>query len=302
MLHCCEHHQHQVADLWIVDCLEEMDDDLRQRVTPKGASNAISALPGDTQIEDDDIERSIAFFQAYIQEYRLLLYAEPVGEKPSGNDPSFDDVRGDWQWKYQDYAYENAQGTTIDEEKKDELSLLLLDLYVVYLLLETSKLVLEEITLQSWVDDMRDQIKHSHIAEYLLGVGGKNVLDALDIAGLKAMILAQWKYFQKFAEEIKQGKLTGAQILQRIGMYGEAITNGYEQAKAKTHGIRLPEYPADGSQACLMNCRCHWQLKDDPKNTNYVLPSWVLNPTAEHCVTCVENSRKWNPLRVKKGA
>ena len=226
----------------------------------------------------------------------------PVGTKPTEEEPIYEDSAGSWEWYYEEYYYaDTGSDEEIDEEAKDELSLTFIDLFLITLSDETASLILEEISIQRWVHNMRDSITKGTTAEYLLGVGGKNVLDDLDLEKLSDMIKTQFGYFQKFAEEIRGGKLSGAQILQRIGMYGEAITNGYEQAKAKSHGITLPEYPADGNQQCVSNCRCHWDLRDDPKDSDYVLATWTLNPTAEHCVSCVDNSRKWNPLRVKKG-
>ena len=144
---------------------------------------------------------------------------------------------------------------------------------------------------------MRNTIRNSMIAQYLLGRGGKNTITAGDLTNINSLIKNQFSFFQKFAEEIRNGELTGAKILQRVRMYGEAATNGYEQAKATSHGITLPEYPGDGQQICLSNCRCHWRLEDDG---DFVDAYWVMNPFAEHCATCLSNSQKWNPLRVQK--
>ena len=300
---CCHDHHHECSADFIVSQLEEFDEELKEKVKPKGSRNAISPEPQSVELDQDQIERAISFFQTYIEEFEDILYAAPEGIKPTEGAPLYEDIRGDWEWYYQEQTYFNPEiDEEVDQDRRDGISLTLLDLFIAYLLEQTASLIVGEITIQKWVNHMRNEIRDGTTAQYLFGLGGKNVIDVLDISALKRIIKSQWKFFQKFAEEIKNGELSGSRILQRIGMYGEAITNGYEQAKAKTYGIRLPEYPADGSQACLSNCRCHWQLKDDPKNNNYVLANWVLNPNAEHCVTCLNNSRKWNPLRVKKGA
>ena len=299
---CCNFSHYDASAHYIESQLEDLDDEkLKEKVTPRGANRAISSEPDAVELDEAEIDAAIELFEGLMRSFVDLLYALPVGVKPTEDDPLFEDLSGDWEWTYEDYAYADTEAETeINEEEKDRLSLEFIDLYLDVLLENTAALILEEITIQAWVKDTRERLRSSMAAEYLLGVGGKNVVDISDIEALKALIAAQWGYFQKFAEEIKNGELTGARILQRVGMYGEAITYGYEQAKAKSHAIVLPEYPADGNQQCFMNCRCHWELKDDAKDTDYVLATWKLNPAAEHCPSCVDNARAWNPLRVKK--
>ena len=299
---CCDFSYYDASALYIESQLEDLDDEkLKGKLTPRGANRSVSSEPDAVEIDEAEIDAAIELFEDLMTDLADLLYALPVGVKPTDGDELFEDLSGDWEWYYEEYYYHETEAETeIDEAEKDRLSLGFIDFYLDLLLESTASLILEEITIQSWVKTTRARIRNSTVAEYLLGIGGKNVVDISDIDALKALIKAQWTYFQKFAEEIKSGELSGARILQRIGMYGEAITHGYEQAKAKSHGIVLPEYPADGNQQCFMNCRCHWELKDDTNDGNYVLATWKLNPSAEHCTSCVDNSRTWNPLRVKK--
>lgn len=301
---CCNFTYYLESAAYIEAQIEQLGDEkLKEKLTPKGAGRAISKEPKQVELEEKEIDQAIALFEQLMTDVANLLHALPVGAKPTSGDTLYEDLEGDWEWYYDDYYYYNTEDNTeIYEDEKDRLSLLFLDLFLAEIIIDiTTDLILENITIQKWTNDVRKHIRNSFVAEYLLGIGGKNVLDIVDINELKKMVKNQWKYFQKFAEEIKNGELTGAKIFQRIGMYGEAVTHGYEQAKAKSHAIVLPEYPADGNQQCFMNCRCHWHLKDDPKNTNYVLATWTMNPNAEHCISCINNSKKWNPLRVKKG-
>ena len=300
---CCDFSYYNESADYVEGQLEDLDTEkLKEKVKPKGAARPITPMPQQVEVDEDEIDEAIKLFQELMDDlFEYLLYALPLGVKPTEDAELYEEHEGDWEWYYDEYYYyETEESTEVDEIEKDRLSLVFLDLYLEILFEETAMLILEEISIQRWVRNQRKNIRNSMIAEYLLGIGGKNTLDILDIENLKRFIRDQWQYFQKFAEEIRNGELSGAKILQRISMYGEAVTQGYEQAKGKSHGIVLPEYPADGNQQCFMNCRCHWQLEDDPADTNYVLATWTLNPLAEHCQSCLDNSRKWNPLRVRK--
>ena len=302
-LTCDTCHYYLLQASFIESHLEALDSEvLAEKVIPRGAGRPLSEQPPDVDITETEIDGAMELFSELMDTaYAYLLTAVPIGAKPTEGDPLYSDIDGEWEWYYEEYAYyETDTDEEIDEEEKDSLSLVFLDFYLTLLLSSTVDLIQQDMPIQRWVRQMRQNIRNSTVAEYLLGIGGKNVLDFFDVTQLKSLINAQFSYFQKFAEEIKNGELTGAAILQRVGMYGEAVTNGYEHAKAKSHAIVLPEYPADGNQICYTNCRCHWDLRDDPNDTDYVLATWRLNPTAEHCESCINNSRKWNPLRVKK--
>ena len=300
---CCSFLYYEQSAKYIESQLEKLDDkDLKEKLTPKGASRKISKEPKEVELNEEEFDEAIDLFYDLMDTFIHLLHALPVGAKITSGDPLYEDLEGDWEWYYDEYYYhETEEEIKVDESKKDILSLEFLDLILSeYLINTTVNLILEKITIQRWTKNNREYIRNNMVAEYLLGIGGKNVIDITDMKDLKKLVKTQWSYFQKFAEEIKNGELSGARILQRISMYGEAITNGYEQANAKSHGIKLPEYPADGNQQCWSNCRCHWELADDPKNSNYVLATWKMNPDAEHCISCIGNSKKWNPLRVIK--
>lgn len=289
---------------FVVSQLEDLGgEELKEKLIPRGYQRAISEEPTEVEIDEDEVDEAIELFIEFFDDYSDLLYALPVGAKLTDDMELFEELQGDWEWYYEEYYYyETVTEEELYEEDKDDLSIAFIDLFLAILLDKTANLLLKETSIQRWVTDMRGDIRKGITAQYLLGVGGKNVLDTLDLENIGASVLTQYAFFQQFAEEIRNGELSGAQILQRIQMYGETMTYGYEQAKAKAHGITLPEYPADGNQICLSNCRCRWELVDDPNDPNYVLATWLINPFAEHCASCLDNQRKWNPLRVRRGS
>ena len=302
---CCDFTHYLETASYIESQLEDLEEEhFTEKLTPKGDDRSLSKQPGSVELEEDKVDVALELFVGLMEDFIHLMNALPVGTKPTGGDTLYEDLEGDWEWDYDQYHfYETEEEITLNEEMRNELSLIFLDSFLENFMINlTIDLILQKITIQKWVKDTRDNIRNATAAQYMLGIGGKNVLDKTDIRDLKTLVRAQWGFLQKFGEEIKNGELSGAKILQRAGMYGEAITHGYEQAKAKSHAIKLPEYPADGNQQCFSNCRCHWRLIDDSSDTNYVLATWTLNPRAEHCTTCVSNARTWNPLRVKKSS
>lgn len=273
--------------------LGQGDKRLKEKVKIRGSV----PLPATLELDSATIDAAIAFWQEMADTaLEEILYAAPV---TTPTEAEFDDIRGDWEWDNSEYAYKNnVTNEKVDEGEKNEIFNAFLDAYILYLLAESAALIKKNKTLNTWSKNLTEKINYSIIISYSFGIGGKNVLDAEDLQRIKDIAKIQTKYFRDFANDIRSGNLSGAQVLNRTALYGESSTNSYEQSKVKSHGIRLPEYPGDGNQVCLSNCRCHWDLKDDG---DYVNATWTLNPTAEHCVSCVNNSQKWNPLRVKKG-
>ena len=294
---CTHDHSYPRVSEFIESQLEDLDAELKEKITPAGAGDPIPDITGDTDITETEIDDAIEMFDELLSDYLGMLKAKPTQEV---DDPLYEeDYDEDWEWDGETYVYKNTNtDTEVDETEKDGISIALLDLTIAFMLAETSEMILKEQSIQEFTTSMSIAITLNVAVQYTLGSGGKNTLKESSIDWMKDFLGKQKAFFQKFAEQIREGKLTGAKILQRLGMYGEAVTEGYEQAKAASHNIKLPEYPADGNQKCLMNCRCWWELVDDG---DFVNATWKLNPIAEHCETCVNNSRKWNPLRVKKG-
>ena len=285
---------------YIENALEDLDKELKEKLTPKGANKKISKQPR-VNANESQLGEGIEFFEKLLEDYAGMLLATPVGDRPFEEDALYEEEEGDWEWYYVEYYYYyEEEDQQIDEEDKNALALSFLDVLIAYMLEATSDLILKKTSIQKWTTDTRENIINGTIAQYMLGIGGKHVIGKSDVKAIEALTKAQLTFFQKFAEEIRKGDLTGARILQRVGMYAEATTHGYEQAKARSHGIVLPEYPGDGNQICMTNCRCRWVLKDDTKDTDYVLATWTLNPLAEHCQSCIDNAKKWKPLRVKR--
>ena len=135
-------------------------------------------------------------------------------------------------------------------------------------------------------------------AQYMLGRGGRNAMFQSDLDRQTDAIVSQFDFLQAFAEQVRQGQLSAKQIAARAELYVEASTSPFEEGKASSYGITLPEYPGDGNQICGVRCRCTWILVGVKDVVNAF---WTLNPLAKHCESCRENAAKWAPYIVKTG-
>ena len=92
----------------------------------------------------------------------------------------------------------------------------------------------------------------------------------------------------------------------RAAMYGSAIWAAYQQGKGakwgemSKYGLHLPAYPADGSAICKTRDRCEWLIEPLNLDEGEYNATWTLGQ-AEHCPTCLQRAKEWNPLYIWHG-
>jgi len=138
-------------------------------------------------------------------------------------------------------------------------------------------------SVDAWERDMARIIAREHTAALIAGTAERagvpvneglfKGLSRAERADLKRTVQEQLRYLAGFAEGIRQGKQTPAQIAARANLYAGPLRATY--SKAKFPG--LPFYPTEGSE-CMANCKCHWEQTNGGFN-------WIMG-TAEHCGTC----------------
>lgn len=161
----------------------------------------------------------------------------------------------------------------------------------------TNRLMNQQINIQQWVLSFRQELKKAYINQYVTGRGGIEMMTQADWGSIGGQLKRQYEFMNKFAGEIQAGRLTDAQIRQRMNLYFESSKQAYERAKATSHGLpSLPQYPGDGNTQCRTNCKCEWVIEETETEWRCY---WKLNP-AEHCPDCIDNSQRWNPLVIPK--
>ena len=177
-----------------------------------------------------------------------------------------------------------------------------------------------------WRDEMRKEIKEEYLRQYMLGRGGRGVMDRSDWGRVGGIIREQYRHLDEFFAAIESGQLserlpegmrdavvviermvglvplTEAQVRARAQMYLKSAREAYERAHAVSLGVpRLPAYPGDGTTICLTSCTCNWDCRPVTNDEGAVIAwecFWILNRASEHCETCEWRASNWNPYRV----
>jgi hypothetical protein len=154
-----------------------------------------------------------------------------------------------------------------------------------------------DIDLATWQKAMRSDIRTSYIDQYVLGRGGRSQMTQADWGRVGQLVREQYGYLGNFARDIADGNMTEAQIAARAQLYHHSSVRAFELGRARSYGdLKLPAYPGDGSTACRVNCRCHWDIR--PTETGWDC-YWMLGATERTCGDCLGRARDWSPYVVE---
>lgn len=132
---------------------------------------------------------------------------------------------------------------------------------------------------------------------YTFGRGGVDQMTDADWDALAIAIDAQIEYANGFGADIAAGDMSPDQIRARANLYTGTSVRTYEQGHAAAVGPTMPTYPGD--TVCKGRCRCTWIIVDMGDRWEC---TWKMEPGANHCSTCLGNSRLYSPYVVMKGA
>ena len=259
-------------------------------ITPDGANSELPAV-GEVEITDAALTVAIGIFDEVMFGYENLLIADVINMAATD---ILETVTGsDWVWNQETKRYRNTEtGETLTENKQVELRDRLINLWMERVRLLAEWLSIGQLTIQEWTLSMRRETMSVFSDEYMMALGGWNSMYAEDFINLAAMVFNQFGYLQDFAEVVRQGELSKAQIGARSELYIASATQSFEKGRARRHNIILPAYPADGSQICQSRCRCKWSIKETEERVDAF---WMLDANAQHCDTCLSNAEVWNP-------
>jgi hypothetical protein len=125
--------------------------------------------------------------------------------------------------------------------------------------------------LEAWQDDMRSLIEETHSAAYMLGRGGINFM----------------------------GLAENASLALRSELYMASATNAFAQGHAAAYGdeLELPAFPGDGGTACLMNCRCAWDIEETETEWRAY---WLATGDDDECSDCDDRAAQYSPFVQKR--
>lgn len=161
------------------------------------------------------------------------------------------------------------------------------------------RLQLEEIDEDAWRDSFAELMASYILTGYFVSGKRASVTSEAGI-WLEAWLAAQLAYLDGFRDTILTSRAAGGQwtpgIDARAQMYITAMVAPYWYAE--TEGLPLPALPGDGSSQCRQNDKCKWRIEWDDRKLGNARAYWELRP-AEHCQTCIERARRWNPLVIR---
>lgn len=286
----CEHHGHAAYSEG------DFQEGSGVKILPEGSEEELPELPSSVSVSDADAMTVAGLWNKQYPSHRDMLTARVKNMDVSGD--GFADVSaGSWEWNDTTKLFRNLL-TSVQVGAEELLDFR--DGFIVDQISSIDSLVSQlrsgEITVQEYLLVARRHIKHVYLGEWLLGKGGVNAMMESDVQGVSNNVLHQHTYFQAFVEQIRRGELSAAQIKARSRMYIDSATQAYERGRASSYGVGLPQYPGDGNQACLSNCKCHWKLV---RKEDKIHAYWIMNLFAKHCVTCRQNALKWSPLIIQ---
>lgn len=159
-----------------------------------------------------------------------------------------------------------------------------------------SDLAAGDLTVNEWVNQMRDALAEYHLAGFMAGNASEDVSDkALSVVADQLGV--QLDYLNGFKVELQSAAEFAAGAQARAESYAPAIKVPYWTGKTKV--LPLPAMPAQGTQ-CLNNCGCLWRVVTlDEAAGNY--DAYWERHKDDSCQTCIQREADWSPVRIRDG-
>lgn len=161
----------------------------------------------------------------------------------------------------------------------------------------SQQLVDGELSLSDWQRSMKQELRDLHGLQLVSGAGG-NQSDVApeDWYKVNIELQRQYEYLAKFAQDIKDGDIEGAALVNRAGLYaGSGKITYWKQA---TNNLDLPTMP--GEQQCRGNCGCEWviEYETDDEGNEVAANCYWRRGKSDSCDDCIRNEEQYNPYHI----
>ena len=146
---------------------------------------------------------------------------------------------------------------------------------------------------------MEELLTRYHLAAYMVGADTATLSDKAR-AKVREGVANQLAFLQGFITEIEGEEEFKAGWENRARQYATSVKVPYWEGKVKL--LPLPAMPGEiGSTQCGQACGCEWDVKTIDAEKGDYNAYWRYGDTVNHCQTCKERARTWNPLKIRNG-
>lgn len=164
----------------------------------------------------------------------------------------------------------------------------------------TRDLINGKVKLADWQTQMKAELRRSNHEQFVVGKGGVRAnINRREYLQLGPELKRQYRYLDRFAADIQAKAEAGQPIafaVERAKLYARSTQASMWRSAVP---VKLPQVPRDGQTECRTNCKCRLDFayeRGKEGQVTAVLVTWKLSP-AEHCLSCIQLSREWNPKR-----
>lgn len=155
----------------------------------------------------------------------------------------------------------------------------------------TDDLLSGKITLDSWEVRIAQELKEAYVVSASIGRGGRGLMEMSDWGRIGGHLRFEYRHLDQFAQEIKSGSLSAAQIKFRAQMYADGVRTAFwdgrraskvaagmvEERRVLTPAEHCPDCidyanqswvvtgtlppPGSGSR-CLHSCKCLMEFRE----------------------------------------
>lgn len=149
-----------------------------------------------------------------------------------------------------------------------------------------------------WQEAMEELIMRYHIAGFMRGADSEQVSkEARD--KILEFVNIQFGYLDNFALEMVDSEEWVNGWNSRAKSYATSVKAPYWTGKINV--LPVPAVPGDLSSQCGQSCYCRLDVRTiNEKRGDYDI-YWIYGENENHCQTCKERERTWNPLKVREG-
>lgn len=199
-------------------------------VTPAGAGMPLPNIPDAITFNDADADMTI--WNETLPDYPGLLSADHINSDVTDLVLFGIPELSPWIWNGSTCTYAGLEGTLVEGKKVELDDMIQLRDEIMTALVKLSdglaqSLAGGDLTVQEWLLRLRDLVKKAYLIEFVLARGGLRSLSRDDLGKLSTMIETQFWYMDILGMNVRDGKLTKAEIRGQAATFVESAIQAF---------------------------------------------------------------------------